>query len=290
MKRTAYTHFLALAWLLIVYWIDAANCGVWDKFSRSICSKKLPFTSSKNICARFDLKCVGCFMGVGDGCMNSAKDITNVWNKNTCQYENYCDCENSRQKGKEGQKTGAKHGSTRCCELRKACRSDSCKKGEICREKVHEEGFWCDKECTNLQGGHDYRGKVQVTEYGRVCRPWDGKKTTGKKKPRSYHPGLEKYKKYDLIKNYCRNPSWDNPKSPGIKPWCYTDEPGTKNGIHWEYCDIPSCKNHEAKDQQRHQAETMERRRKSKKILRARTEKTGFNTSIRSDWLKLVNV
>jgi len=267
MKQRAYFHFLALAWLLVVFWIDAANC---------LFCKEITTFSSTNICTRFNIN--GGRISIKVGCMNWGTGVAEFWNENTCQIENYCDCEYSRQKGKEGQPTIGKHGPGRCCELRKDCRSDSCKKGEICRENVHKKGFWCDKECYNSKvWGHDYRGKVQVTESGRVCRPWNGHK-------HFYNSDEEKFKKYDLRKNYCRNPSWASKKDPGIRPWCYTDEPGTRNGEYWEYCDIPTCKDPEAKDQQRHQAETMERRGK----LRARTKKTGFNSSILSDWLKLV--
>jgi len=138
--------------------------------------------------------------------------------------------------------------------------------------------------------GHDYRGKVKVTEYGHNCRRWDGLQNTGKKRPHFYTPDDDRFKKYDLRENYCRNPSWKSGKTPGIRPWCYTDDIGAKGNddAGWEYCDIPSCEiSAEAKNQQRHQT-WIERREKSKRILRARTEKTGINPSIRSDWLKLV--
>jgi len=275
MKQNACIHFLILAWPLIVFWIDAANC--------LFCSETLTFKafSTVNICERFNSR-----ISIKSGCMNLGKGVEKAWNKHTCRYENYCDCEdNSRRK--DNRKGEWKHGPSRCCELKKACRSKPCKEGEICRENVYGKGFWCDKGCYNFETrGHDYRGKVKVTKYGRVCRRWDGLQSTGKKRPHFYTPAKTKYEKYDLRENYCRNPSWDSSKRPGIRPWCYTDDIGAET--HWEYCDIPACKTSaEAKNQQRHQA-WIERREKSKRMLRARTEKTGFNPSIRSNWLKLV--
>jgi len=205
------------------------------------------------------------------GCLNSGTGVVKAYNENTCRYENYCDCEKNRNGGK----SEGKHGEMRCCELKKACRKESCKEGEICRENVYRKGFWCDKGCYNEKGGHDYRGKVDVTENGRVCKHWNEKP----KKSAGFNPNDPRYKKYNLRENYCRNPTWDKKKNPGKRPWCYTDDIGAET--YWEYCDIPACKTSaEAKNHQRHQA-WMERRGKSKIILRERTEKTGF-----SDWLK----
>jgi len=227
MKQNACIQFLALALPLIVFWIDAANC--------LFCSERYTF-STVNICLRFNSR-----ISINAGCMNLGKGVENAWNEYTCQYENYCDCEDNSRRN-DGRKGEWKHGPLRCCELEKACRSNPCEEGEICRENVEREGFWCDKGCYNFETrGHDYRGQVKVTEHGRVCRRWDGLQSTGKKRPHFYTPDDERFEEYDLRENYCRNPSWrtTDEDNAAIRPWCYTDDIGAET--YWEYCDIPSC-------------------------------------------------
>merc|ERR1739838_781903 len=77
---------MALAWALIVFWIDAADC-ILERQS-ILCSETLTF-GSVNVCERFDR------IGIEVGCIHFGKGKTG-WNKQTCQKENYCDCEDTR--------------------------------------------------------------------------------------------------------------------------------------------------------------------------------------------------
>ena len=79
--------------------------------------------------------------------------------------------------------------------------------------------------------GRDYRGRLDYTENGVFCQPWN-KQYPNKHKYGSYikggREGLGKH-------NYCRNP--DGARA---RPWCYTTlDDGKKRS--WEYCDLKTC-------------------------------------------------
>jgi len=92
------------------------------------------------------------------------------------------------------------------------------------------QGPGCYKKTTN---GGDYRGNAHVTESGRTCQNW---LDAG----RYYSPSNKIFQNINTtkyyVKNYCRNPSWNNRTNAGLRPWCYTS-----GNPDWEYCDIPAC-------------------------------------------------
>lgn len=76
--------------------------------------------------------------------------------------------------------------------------------------------------------GRDYRGKLDYTEKGVMCQPWNKK-----------YPHSHKYKlsnKSDGLgrHNHCRNPGGEKER-----PWCFTTY--GKDRSTWQYCDIKTC-------------------------------------------------
>ena len=76
--------------------------------------------------------------------------------------------------------------------------------------------------------GRDYRGKLDYTESGVFCQPWN-KQYPNKHKYnlKDPHDGLGKH-------NYCRNPGGEK-----SRPWCFTTLDKKKKS--WEYCDLKMC-------------------------------------------------
>ncbi|XP_057308197.1 hepatocyte growth factor-like [Hydractinia symbiolongicarpus] len=76
--------------------------------------------------------------------------------------------------------------------------------------------------------GRDYRGKLDYTEKGVMCQPWD-----------EQYPHQHKFdvknKDDDLKSNYCRNPGGVNER-----PWCFTTY-GKEMKQDWQYCDLTFC-------------------------------------------------
>lgn len=76
-------------------------------------------------------------------------------------------------------------------------------------------------ECKLTMLGAEYRGYINITEFGKVCQQWG-----------SSTPHISYFKHLADQKNYCRNPDHE-PNG----PWCYTIDPN----VRWQYCDIPYC-------------------------------------------------
>lgn len=88
--------------------------------------------------------------------------------------------------------------------------------------------------------GREYRGKLDYTEMGITCQPWDKrwphvvKEKTGNYY-KDYIKGLLHKKKVGATysyHNHCRNPDGKH-----ARPWCYT----TLKKPKWQYCDIKIC-------------------------------------------------
>ena len=75
-----------------------------------------------------------------------------------------------------------------------------------------------DDECYEEGKGRTYLGKINVTESGFPCRPWDSEDAFV-------------YEVFKGQENYCRSP--DNAPF----PWCLSSAPGRR----WEKCRIPVC-------------------------------------------------
>lgn len=88
--------------------------------------------------------------------------------------------------------------------------------------------------------GRDYRGKLDYTEQGVTCQPWDKqwphkhKDVSPKKYYKDYTNGLMEMNSRGLFvyHNYCRNPNGKR-----NRPWCYT----TLQRPEWQYCDLKFC-------------------------------------------------
>lgn len=77
--------------------------------------------------------------------------------------------------------------------------------------------------------GRDYRGRLDYTEKGVMCQPWN------KDYPHKITYDL-KNKQDDLKRNYCRNPGGEKER-----PWCYTTLADKDGNPTWQYCDIKVC-------------------------------------------------
>jgi len=93
--------------------------------------------------------------------------------------------------------------------------------------------------------GKSYRGLMQHTASGRVCKKW-----TEAKKKEAFKPIADSSEPVDHEKpegtkkttwgngvgnhNFCRNPDQSEEK-----PWCYTEDPNPDH--HKEVCEIPVC-------------------------------------------------
>ncbi|XP_057299510.1 zinc metalloproteinase nas-1-like [Hydractinia symbiolongicarpus] len=76
--------------------------------------------------------------------------------------------------------------------------------------------------------GRDYRGKLDYTEKGVMCQPWN------KKYPHSHNYSLSTNEDGLGEHNYCRNPAGKRKR-----PWCLT----TLTNHKWQYCDLKLCQN-----------------------------------------------
>lgn len=76
--------------------------------------------------------------------------------------------------------------------------------------------------------GRDYRGKLDYTEKGVMCQPWN------KKYPHSHNYSLSNKEDGLGEHNYCRNPAGKRKR-----PWCLT----TLKNHKWQYCDLKLCQN-----------------------------------------------
>ncbi|XP_057311595.1 inactive tyrosine-protein kinase transmembrane receptor ROR1-like [Hydractinia symbiolongicarpus] len=74
--------------------------------------------------------------------------------------------------------------------------------------------------------GRDYRGKLDYTEEGVMCQPWN------KKYPHSHDYDLSDKDDGLGEHNYCRNPGGERER-----PWCFTTLMHTKK----QYCDLEMC-------------------------------------------------
>lgn len=87
------------------------------------------------------------------------------------------------------------------------------------------------KVCFNSSSGdgREYRGKLNYTEKGVMCQPWNERWPHDHPRERelalSRREGLGRH-------NYCRNPQGRRER-----PWCYT----TLKRPAWQYCDIALC-------------------------------------------------
>jgi hypothetical protein len=71
-----------------------------------------------------------------------------------------------------------------------------------------------------------YRGVQNKTKSGETCMPWAAQN------PHKHNYKPEgKHKEFDLIENYCRNPSFKKKSNKGL--WCYTMNPKKR----YENCD-----------------------------------------------------
>lgn len=77
--------------------------------------------------------------------------------------------------------------------------------------------------------GRDYRGKLDYTESGVFCQPWN------KEYPNKHNYNLNNPRDGLGKHNYCRNPGGTKDK-----PWCFTtlEKKGRRS---WEYCDLRYC-------------------------------------------------
>lgn len=86
------------------------------------------------------------------------------------------------------------------------------------------------QECVSKKTkGRDYRGKLDYTQGGVMCQPWN------KQYPHKHSYNVAN-KKDGLDKNYCRNPGGEKER-----PWCYTTLAPKDNNLTWDYCDIKVC-------------------------------------------------
>jgi len=111
-----------------------------------------------------------------------------------------------------------------------------------------EVGCYYKEDPDNEKGGgmgKSYRGLMQHTASGRVCKRW-----TAASKKEAFKPIADSFEPIDPEKpegtkkttwgngvgnhNFCRNPDQSEEK-----PWCYTEDPNPDH--HKEVCDIPVC-------------------------------------------------
>ncbi|XP_019614671.1 PREDICTED: hepatocyte growth factor-like [Branchiostoma belcheri] len=95
----------------------------------------------------------------------------------------------------------------------------------LCVCPVGYSGPHCSIQDCQVGRGASFRGKVPVTNTGRICQRWDSQMPHGHGKTPSG------YSSSGLERNYCRNPDGGN----GV--WCYTMDPDRR----WELCDVPQC-------------------------------------------------
>ncbi|CAH1271080.1 HGF [Branchiostoma lanceolatum] len=95
----------------------------------------------------------------------------------------------------------------------------------LCVCPVGCSGRHCSTQDCQEGNGASNRGKVPLTNTGKICQRWDSQTPHGHSKTPANYPssGLEQ--------NYCRNPDGEA----GV--WCYTTDPDTR----WELCDVPVC-------------------------------------------------
>ncbi|PWA14193.1 hypothetical protein CCH79_00012294, partial [Gambusia affinis] len=83
------------------------------------------------------------------------------------------------------------------------------------------------RECI-VGTGQSYRGRRSVTVSGILCQAW------ASPIPHEHKFMSKRYRKKDLIENYCRNP--DNST---VGPWCFTTDP--RPDLRHQECGIPQC-------------------------------------------------
>ncbi|MBN3295258.1 HGF factor, partial [Amia calva] len=81
------------------------------------------------------------------------------------------------------------------------------------------------RECI-VGEGSNYKGRRSVTKGGLKCQAWTSTV------PHDHNFLPTRYKRKDLLENYCRNP---NNETTG--PWCYTTDPSTRH----QSCEVPQC-------------------------------------------------
>ena len=83
-------------------------------------------------------------------------------------------------------------------------------------------------DCKETEHGKEYKGKREVTKFGKTCRRWD---SIAKLNPKYSSDVLYPDETITDAANYCRNPDG---RSSG--PWCFV------TSTQQETCDIPYCK------------------------------------------------
>ena len=107
---------------------------------------------------------------------------------------------------------------------------DQAKAKEMCHSSlIRAYGEPMDEsKCRHTEGGWEYKGKMQITENGRLCKKWT--ESTDYRNPAFFPDDTA-----DEAENFCRNPEPDS--SIRSRPWCFTHDPT----VPWEYCDVPLC-------------------------------------------------
>ncbi|KAM9754817.1 hepatocyte growth factor isoform 1-T1 [Menidia menidia] len=83
------------------------------------------------------------------------------------------------------------------------------------------------RECI-VGTGQSYRGQTSETVSGIRCQDW------ASNIPHEHKFSSKRFRKYDLRKNYCRNP--DNST---VGPWCFTTDP--RPHLRYQECGVPQC-------------------------------------------------